>query len=345
VALVPLPTQPAGVPWPTRSWPEGAPDPDVRADRLAGVLERAVSDAPPADVGPTHALLVVHRGRLVAERYDAEHDRDSRLPSWSMAKSVLHALVGVLVGQGRLDPHALARVPWWPAGDPRGAITLDQLLRMSSGLRFEEEYTDPRTSNTIQMLFGEGRKDVAAFAAGFPLDHPPDRVWSYSSGTSNIVSGIVGRTVGGGEPGMRAFMQRELFDRIGMASADPRFDESGTWIGSSFLFATARDFARFGLLCLRDGVWERSRLLPEGWIDYGRTPTPGSAGEYGAHFWLAQDGSGIFSANGFRGQYTLMVPSRDLVVVRLGTSMPEQKRGTYLLLKELVEAFPGAVPA
>jgi CubicO group peptidase (beta-lactamase class C family) len=340
VALVPLPTQPAGVPWPTRSWPEGTPDPEVQAERLADVLARAVSQSPPADVGPTHALLVVHRGRLVAERYDAEHGPDSSLPSWSMAKSVLHALVGVLVGQRRLDPRAPALVPEWRAGDPRSAITLDQLLRMSSGLRFEEEYTDPRTSNTIQMLFGEGRKDVAAFAAGFPLDHPPGSAWSYSSGTSNIVSAIVGRAVGGGEPGMRAFMQRELLARIGMASADPRFDEAGTWIGSSFLFATARDFARFGLLCLRDGVWEGERLLPEGWVDYARTPTPHSNGEYGAHFWLAQDGSGIFSANGFRGQYTLMVPSRDLVVVRLGTSMPEQKRGTYLLLRDLVEAFP-----
>lgn len=342
MSLFPLPIQPAGVPWPTRSWPEGAPDPDVQAERLAAVLARAVSQSPPPDVGPTHALLVVHRGRLVAERYDEAHNPASLLPSWSMAKSVLHALVGVLVRRGNLDPRAPARVPQWPSGDPRNAITLDLLLRMTSGLRFEEEYTDPRTSNTIQMLFGEGRKDVAAFAAGFPLDHPPGRVWSYSSGTSNIVSAIVGRAVGGGEPGMRAFMQRELFGRIGMASADPRFDESGTWIGSSFLFATARDFARFGLLCLRDGVWDGERLLPEGWIDQARTPTPASNGEYGAHFWLAQDGSGIFSANGFRGQYTLMVPSRDLVVVRLGTSMPEQRRGTYLLLKELVEAFPGA---
>jgi CubicO group peptidase (beta-lactamase class C family) len=181
---------------------------------------------------------------------------------------------------------------------------------------------------------------VAKFAAGFPLLHDPGTVWSYSSGTSNIVAEIVGRRAGGDGNGMFGFMKRELLDRIGMRSAKPRFDAAGTWIGSSFLFANARDFARFGLFCLRDGVWEDERILPEGWMDYGRTATPGSAGEYGAHFWLATDGSGTFSANGYRGQYTLMVPERDLVIVRLGTSMPEQKRGTLLLLSELVQCFP-----
>jgi CubicO group peptidase (beta-lactamase class C family) len=257
-----------------------------------------------------------------------------------MAKSVLHAVVGILVGAGRLDVSAAVGVPDWPEGDPRRAITLDQMLRMSSGLRFDEEYTDPESSNTIQMLFGPGKDDTAAFAAAQPALHRPDAVWSYSSGTSNIVSARVGRVVGGGEAGMRDFLERELLGRIGMRSAEPRFDAAGTWIASSFLFATARDFARFGLLCLRDGVWEGERILPPGWIDYARTPTPASGGEFGAHFWLAQDGSGNFTANGFRGQYTLMCPLRDLVVVRLGTSMPEQKRGTYLWMKDLVERFP-----
>ncbi len=335
-----LPSQAEDVRWPTKSWPEGAPEPDVASDRLAAALDRAFSDPPPQDLGQTHALVAVHRGRIVAERYDAKHGPESTLPSWSMAKSVLVALVGVLVRDGRLDVNAPAAMPQWPAGDPRHEITLDQLLRMSSGLHFDEEYTDPDTSNTIQMLFGQGKQDVAGFAAALPLVHEPGRVWSYSSGTSNIVSSLVGRTVGGGEVGMRAFMERELTGRIGMRSAAPRFDAAGTWIGSSFLFATARDFARFGLLCLRDGAWENQRLLPEGWIDYARTPTPSSEHEYGAHFWLAQNGSGHFSANGFRGQYTLIVPSRDLVVVRLGTSMPEHKRGTYLWLEQVVESFP-----
>jgi CubicO group peptidase (beta-lactamase class C family) len=307
---------------------------------LAELLARGFREPPPQEIGSTHALVAVHRGRLVAERYDAAHGPESTLPSWSMAKSVLHAVVGILVRQGRLDVSAPADVPEWPEGDPRRAITLDQLLRMRSGLRFDEEYTDPESSNTIQMLFGQGRDDVAGFAAALPALHPPDTVWSYSSGTSNIVAAIVGRAVGGGEAGMREFLRRELLGRIGMRSAEPRFDAAGTWIASSFLFATARDFARFGLLCLRDGVWEGERILPEGWMDYARTPTPGSEGEYGAHFWLARDDSGNFTATGFRGQYTLMCPRRDLLIVRLGTSMPEQKRGCYLWMKDLVERFP-----
>jgi len=345
MALPPLPPQDPAIAWPTGSWPEREPGPDVDTQRLAAVLERSFARPEPPEVGVTHALLVIHRGALVAERYDAENGPETTLPSWSMAKSVLFALVGVLVRDGCLRVDATAGVPAWQRpGDPRAAITVDQLLRMSSGLQFDEEYTDPETSSTIQMLFGAGKADVAAFAASFPLLHEPDTVWSYSSGTSNLLSELVGRTVGGGEAGMHAFMRRELLDRIGMRSARPLFDAAGTWIGSSFLFATARDFARFGLLCLRDGCWQGERLLPPGWIDYGRTPTPGSQGEYGAHFWLATDGTDTFSANGYRGQYTVIVPERDLVIVRLGTSMPEQKRGTLLMLSELVRCFPTLGP-
>jgi CubicO group peptidase (beta-lactamase class C family) len=339
--LPPLPPQDPAVPWPTEAWPVREPGADVDARRLVSALERAFAQPPPAEIGATHALVVIHRGELVAERYDADNGPDATLPSWSMAKSVLFALVGILVRDGRLRIDAAADVPAWQrARDPRAAITVDQLLRMSSGLQFDEEYTDPDSSSTIQMLFGAGKADVAAFAADFPLLHAPDTVWSYSSGTSNLLSELVGRRIGGGEAGMHAFMRRELLDRIGMRSARPLFDAAGTWIGSSFLFATARDFARFGLLCLRDGTWQGERLLPEGWIDYGRTPTPGSQGEYGAHFWLATDGTGTFSANGYRGQYTVIVPKRDLVIVRLGTSLPEQKRGTLLWLSELVRCFP-----
>lgn len=341
MSLPVLPPQPANVPWPSQAWPERAPSSEVDVVRLETALGQAFADPPPSDVGATHALVVIHRGELVAERYDADAGPETTLPSWSMAKSVLHALVGILVREGRLEIEAPADVPaWQQEGDPRRAITLDQLLRMSSGLRFDEEYTDPDSSSTIQMLFGPGRDDVAAFAADFELLHEPNSVWSYSSGTSNIVAEIIGRRVGGGEAGMRAFMKSELLDRIGMRSAKPRFDAAGTWLGSSFLFANARDFARFGLLCLRDGLWEAERILPEGWMDYARTPTPASGGEYGAHFWLATDGTGTFSANGYRGQYTVIVPERDLVIVRLGTSMPEQKRGTLLLLSELVQCFP-----
>jgi len=325
VSEVPFPQQSADVAWPTSDWPLGAPP--------AGFRETAAPD-----IGKTHALVLIWRGRLVYERYGAEHGPDSTLISWSVAKSFLHALVGILVRDGKLDPAARAAVPQWQSpGDARAAITLDQLLRMSSGLHWREDYVDSQASDVIEMLFGSGKDDVADFAAHFPLAQRPDTAWCYSSGTSNLVSAIAGRAIGGDTA---EFLRRELFSRLGMASATARSDTAGTWIGSSFVFATARDFARFGLLYLRDGVWEGERILPEGWADYARRVTPGSAGEYGAHWWLPAMGEGMFSANGYRGQYVFVAPARDVVAVRLGESTAEQQPLVREWLAEMIAQFP-----
>ncbi len=285
--------------------------------------------------------MVVHGGALVAERYGPEHGPDTPCCSWSMAKSITHALVGILIREGRLDLHAPAPVPEWQGeGDLRRAITLEHLLRMCDGLDFVEEYSDEGVSHVIDMLFRSGKDDVVGYAAARPLAHSPGAVWSYSSGTSNVVAGILGRTVGAGQDGLMAFMRRELFDPTGMTSAEPRFDASGSFIASSFVFARARDFARFALLYLRDGIWEGARLLPPGWVDHARTVTPQSAGEYGAHWWLALDDSGIFNASGYNGQYLVIDPSRDLVLVRLGASTPEQRVEVVRSLAAITRAFP-----
>ena len=314
--------------WPGSEWPEGEPP-------------RGFALPPEVDQGATHALVLIWRGRLVFERYGPDHGPGATLISWSVAKSFLHALVGVLVRDGKLDPSARAGVPAWQGpGDPRAAFTLEQLLRMSSGLEWVEDYVDAQRSDVIEMLFGRGKDDVAGFAAQAKLAHPPDTVWCYSSGTSNLVAAIAGRAIGGGEPAYRELLHRELFARIGMASASARFDPAGTWIGSSFVFATARDFARFGYLYLRDGVWDGERVLPAGWVDHARRLTPGSGGEYGAHWWLPPGGEGMFSANGYRGQYVFVAPARDVVAVRLGESTAEQQPLVKAWLKELVERFP-----
>jgi CubicO group peptidase (beta-lactamase class C family) len=282
-----LPSQPEGVHWPTREWPQSQPAPKVDRDRLRSALDQVFAAPQPADTSATNAVVVVHRGAIVAERYAEGFGPDDTQPSWSMAKGVLHALVGILVRDGKLDIHAPAGVPEWSeAEDPRRGITLDQLLRMSSGLHFTEDYVDGESSDVIEMLFGSGRADTGAFAAELPLAHEPDTVWSYSSGTSNIVSRIAGDVVGRGEEYLE-FMRRELLEPLGMTSAIPKFDHAGNFIGSSFLFCTPRDFARFGFLYLRDGVWNGRRILPQGWVDYARTATPAAdRGEYGAHFWL-----------------------------------------------------------
>jgi CubicO group peptidase (beta-lactamase class C family) len=348
--LVPLPPQPAGVPWPTEAWPTADPDPAV-AGRLVALLDDLTGDVD--RYGTTYAVAVAHRGVLVAERYGGvlEHwDRPfepveptTRLMSWSMAKSILHAVVGTLVGEGRLALEGPAPVPEWsdPA-DPRHAITLDDLLEMRDGLAFSEDYADAGVSDVIEMLFGAGEADMAHFAADRPLAHPPGTVFNYSSGTSNIVSGIVARQVGPGAP-YEALLRERLFGPLGMRSATPAFDAAGTFVGSSSVHATAQDFLRFGLLYLRDGVWEGRRLLPAGWVDHGRrirSYDPPEDRWYGAHWWSVGDDLGTFWASGYEGQSIMICPPLDLLAVRLGRSAGDDHTATLATWRAaLVDAF------
>jgi len=300
----------------------------------------------------TYAVVVIHRGRLIAERYQGALPSftnpptpvtvDTPLLSWSMAKSMLHAIVGVLVGEGRLEVGARANVPEWSdPDDPRHAITLNDLLTMRDGLDFAEDYVDDRISDVIQMLFGAGQTDMAHFAADRPLAAPPGTRFNYSSGTSNIISSVVARQVGLGDA-YREFLQQRLFDPIGMATAEPGFDEAGTWVASSYLHATARDFARFGLLYLRDGTWDGRRILPEGWVDYARTIASNDPGDgpYGAHWWgVAGDTLGTFRASGYEGQSITICPALDLIVVRLGKTPIERAEYLVRWRAGVVQAF------
>jgi CubicO group peptidase (beta-lactamase class C family) len=317
------------------AWPAGDAEPRGRLPSLdSGALGAAVDEVfaerDPAHLKRTRAVLVVYEGRIVAERYAKGIARDTRLLSWSMAKSFTNAMIGILAREGKLDIHAPAPVPEWKGTkDPRGAITTDMLMRMSSGLAWEEDYTDHPVSDSNRMLFLE--PDAAAFAASKPLAAAPDSRWSYSSGTTNIVSRIA-RDVIGSEAGYLAFPRKELFDRIGMRSAVFGVDSAGTLIGSSYLYATARDYARFGLLCLNDGTWLGERILPELWMAYSTTPTPAAPkGGYGAFFWLNRGSAGnamdreypdmptdLFWADGYQGQQIFVCPSLRLVAVRLG---------------------------
>ena len=349
--LVALPAQPAGVDWPTEEWPTGEVSRGVDLDPL---LDEVFDDG--GLLARSFAVLVVHGGRLVAERYQGalEHfDRpptpvtaETTLLSWSMAKSMLHAVVGMLVADGQLALDAPAAVPEWAdPGDPRHAITLRQLLAMRDGLDFAEDYVDGELSDTIEMLFGAGQADMAHFAADRPLVAPPGTRFNYSSGTSNIISGIVARAVGPGESYAR-FLHGRLFGPLGMTSADPEFDEAGTWVASSSMYATARDYARFGLLYLRDGVWDGIRLLPAGWVDYGRTwvsEDPDDASPYGAHWWgVAGDTLGTFRASGYEGQSITLCPALDLMVVRLGKTPHEREPNLIPWRAAMVRAFADA---
>ncbi|MGP0029888.1 MAG: serine hydrolase domain-containing protein [Acidimicrobiales bacterium] len=350
--LTPLPPQPAGLPWPGpgAEWPEAEVPPGVALEDL---LDRACDDTGP--LATTYAVVVVHRGRLVAERYHGALPHFDRPPepvtartpllSWSMAKSVLHAAVGLLVGDGWLDPDRPADVPEWSdPGDPRHAITLNHLLAMRDGLDFVEDYVDERVSDVIEMLFGAGQADMAHFAADRPPAAAPGERFNYSSGSSNIIAGVLARVVGPGAPYAR-FLHHRLFAPIGMDSARAEFDEAGTWVASSYVRATARDFARFGLLYLRDGTWDGRRVLPEGWVDHGRRirSVDPEDGPYGAHWWgVAGDTLGTFRAAGYEGQSITLCPALDLMVVRLGRTATEHDPDLAAWRAAMVEAFAAA---
>jgi CubicO group peptidase (beta-lactamase class C family) len=352
VVLHPLPPQPPGVPWPTGAWPEG---PLPTGVALGPLLDEAFDEGGP--LARTFAVVVVHRGRLVLERYGGQLEHFDRpaedvgpataLLSWSMAKSTLHAAVGLLVGEGRLPLDAPPGVPGWDEpDDPRRRITLEDLLDMRDGLDFVEDYVDERVSDVISMLFGDGQHDMASFAAHRPLAAAPGQRFNYSSGTSNIVSGVVARLVGAGAAYER-FLAERLFGPIGATSARPGLDGVGTWVASSYLHATARDFARFGLLYLRDGVWDGRRLLPEGWVDHGRrvrSVDPEDGALYGAHWWATGDARGTFFASGYEGQSITICPDLDLVCVRLGKTPEAHAPDLGGWRAAVVEAFAAAAP-
>ena len=297
-SLRPLPAQPAGVPWPTEQWPvRRLEDPERKA--LEGVAARLFGGGRGASYGETFALLLVQGGELVFERYGDGIGADDTQRSWSMAKSMTHALAGLLIADGSLAVDDLAPVgDWRDAGDLRSQIRIEHLLRMTDGLDFVEDFTPGVHNDVIDMIYQSGKRDTAAYARARQGIHPPGTHWHYSSGTTNILAAILGSLVPGGGEGMPRYPSERLFEPIGMTSARPRFDAAGTFIGSACVFATARDFLRFGLLYLRDGVWQGERLLPEGWVDHARSVTPASDGQYGAHWWVDRVGTGTFAAVG-----------------------------------------------
>ena len=318
-----------------RLWPVGDRLPGqkqpaaIDAEKLKRAIDDAFAEPGPDKPRKTRAVVVVYDGQLIAERYAPGFRADQPLLGWSMSKSVTNALVGILVKKGKLDLQQPAPVPEWQNGDDaRRAITFDQLMRMSGGLEFNEAYAP--FSDAVNMFYDS--YDFAAYAAQKSLEASPDTKFHYSSGTANIISRMVRQIAEAEYPNYYTFIYQELFAKIGMHSAKFEPDPSGTFVGSSYVFATARDWARFGLLYLQDGVWEGDRLLPEGWVAYTTTPTPPAPrGEYGALFWLNAGPADnpknrpwpsvpadAYWASGFQEQRVVVIPSRHLVLVRLG---------------------------
>jgi CubicO group peptidase (beta-lactamase class C family) len=317
---------------------------DVDHGALEAAVEAAFAEPDPIHPRRTRALVVVHGGRIVAERYAPGFDAMMPLIGWSMAKMAMNALVGIAVRNGKLALTEKALLPEWRGdGDPRRDITLDQLLRMTSGLIFNEDYED-YSSDAIQMLFVKG--DKAGFSASKP-GHSQALIGVFRR--RRISSPVLRQRFAENRDYLR-FPREQLFEPMGMRSAVLEPDESGTFVGSSFLYASARDWARLGLLYLHDGLWQGRRLLQEGWVSYSLTPTQAAPdARYGAHTWLKLPQSpGLelpmpedsYYMLGHDQQIVAIVPSRNLVIVRLGLSRTVSSWEHARDLAPIVQAMP-----
>lgn len=301
---------------------------NINRDAVDKVVDKAFVENDPEKPINTHAVVVLYNGRIVAERYAEGFNKNSVLTGWSMTKSITNALIGILVHQQKLRLHDPAPVAEWN-NDDRRKITLNHLLQASSGLEWSESYFLPGADFHNMFIHSD---DKAAYAISRKLEHEPGTFFEYSSGTTNILSRIIRNTVG--DEKYHRFPYEELFRKTGMYHALIEPDASGTFVASSYGHASARDWARLGLLYLKDGVWNGQRILPEGWVTYSTTPAPAATmGEYGAQIWLNQGApedpakvkfpglpaeSIIFS--GFEDNYLVILPSKNLVVVRLGVT-------------------------
>jgi CubicO group peptidase (beta-lactamase class C family) len=320
-------------------WPDGS------AVETHAAIDRILADDELAGPG-ARALLVVDHGRVVAERYASGFSAGTPLLGWSMTKTVMAGLIGMLVKDGKLS---LDQAGFWPAraGDGRDRIRVTDLLAMSSGLKFNEAYGS--VSDVTSMLYLQ--PDMAGFARAQPLAHGIGEAWSYSSGTALILSRIMQDAAGGdGE----AFARERLFKPLGMSSATLELDEHGTLVGSSYMYATARDWAKYAQLLLQDGDWQGQQLLPSGYVAMMATPVAASGGQYGhGQVWLwGSDAKtpgvnpdaafGIpadtFWLSGHDGQSIAVIRSRQLIIVRLGLTPESLGYSTQALVKAVLEA-------
>ncbi len=314
---------------------------------LKAALDHSFDEPGQPPFRKTKAVVVVRDGQVIAERYAAGVGVDTPLLGFSMTKSVINALLGIMTQQGLVSPSIPAPIPeWHTSSDPRREIEVEHLMRMTSGLALDE--TNSGFDPSSQMLFLQN--DMAAFAIRAPLIARPGTRWAYSSATTQILARIIRDAAGGPEQTL-AYAWRELFNPLGMRNVTLEFDAAGTLQGTSYMLASARDWARFGLLYLNDGVLAGKRILHEDWVDFSAAATLNT--DYGAGFWTNRSehanakvrvGLGMprdaFFASGDLGQRVAIIPSQRLVVVRLGNSVDPtgDMRGFARLIREVIAA-------
>jgi len=335
--LIPsFPENPDTIAWPAGNRVTDTIPPGINIRKLDLAVKQAMADTVPYK--GTFAFMVIYRGYPVAEVYRSDFGPDTRFLSWSMAKSVTSALIGLRVKEGKLNIHQRPDIPEWQH-DQRKDITLDNLLHMNSGLEWNEDYGN--LSDVTIMLHKEG--DMGNYTAQKPQESPVGTTWEYSSGTTNLVSQILRRSFQTDADYLR-YPRQALFNKTGMKSAVMELDASGTFAGSSYMYATMRDYARFALLYLNQGNWMGEQLLPREWIDYSLSPAEGSGGRYGAFFWLNLSGDqpdapkDAYMCKGHDGQIIAIIPSKQLIMIRTGYSKPREF-DTNLMLKKILECL------
>jgi CubicO group peptidase (beta-lactamase class C family) len=323
---------PDTIPWPKGELLSDSLPPGLDYDRLNTILENAFDKEGTEPLKKTLGVAIVYEDALVAEKYLEPYDGCTPFHGWSQAKSITNAMIGIMARDGKINVEEPPGIPEWK-DDGRREITIHNLLQMTDGLHFVENYFD--ISEVTRMLYTSD--DMYRFAIGNPLEHTPGSVWNYSGGTTNILSGII-RNAFDNDEEYHAFPYRELFYPIGMLNTLFETDGAGTYVGSSYCYASTRDWARFGLLYMNDGIFAGDTILPEGWVDYSTDPAPGSQGQYGAQIWLQKkDGKypeipeDMFLIDGFQGQRVFVIPSKKLVVVRMGYSMKNFDMNQFLM--------------
>jgi len=326
----------------TLTWPMGNLIPDsitgIDTFKLAEITHKLMTDK--GYNGNPFAFMVVYKGIPVAESYQTEFNIKTRFLCWSMAKSFNNALVGIMVKEGTLDIMKPVNLPAWQ-NDDRKQITINDLMQMQSGLKWNENYGT--RSDVTTMLYC--KPDFAEYAFNRPLEFPIGSKWIYSSGSANIVQYIMRKNLNS-DAEYYNFANTNLFNKIGITDAVIEVDPSGTEVGSSYLYAAARDYVRFGMLYLQDGKFNGERILPDGWVKYTTTPASDSKGAYGSLFWLNKDKYypsapvDMYSCNGHEGQRIFIIPSKELVVVVLGYSpKPDKVMNFDALLGDILKTI------
>ena len=304
-------------------------------------LKKAVDDSFDKNGGKakrTRAVVVLYKDKLIAEKYDTGFNKDSKILGWSMTKSITSSAFGVLAKQGKIDIYKPAPIAEWQ-NDDRKIITINDLLHMNSGLEWEENYS--KICDATKMLFQS--EDMAKVQREKPAQFKPNTHWNYSSGTTNLLSGIL-KSQFKTQQEYLDFWYSAVIDKIGMNSMIVEQDMAGTFVGSSYAWATARDWSKFGLLYLHKGNWNGEQILDESWVKYTATPTNTSEGKYGAQFWLNAGGKfpdvprDMFYCSGYQGQMVAIIPSLDMVIVRMGLKEDDQGFDFNGFLKDVISA-------